>query len=276
MASQTPAPSATEARSLAIRLADGFARVLKHKLVAVVLHGSLTLGDYVAGRSDLDLLVLIGPRLDSKDIDMIREMLAEALGSIRRIDIRFVRASVAASPPRLPPVALAVEIAPEIEGGYALEASVAGERDMVIELSMCRDHGESLIGPPPDQLISEIPKSWVLEVGDRQLADWQAIGDDPAHAELTVLTACRIWRFAVDGHHYSKLAAAEWAHDQDPNLSVIQNAILRRTQDASVVIDPLGVQVLLEKVRAVVRLTLTRFADYAEDPGSMKFNDSQG
>jgi len=58
MASQSPAPSATEARSLAIRLADGFARVLKHKLAAVVLHGSLTLGGYVAGRSDLDLLAV--------------------------------------------------------------------------------------------------------------------------------------------------------------------------------------------------------------------------
>jgi Domain of unknown function (DUF4111) len=48
----------------------------------------------------------------------------------------------------------------------------------------------------------------VVAAGDAQLADWQAIGDDPPYAELTVLTACRVWRFAEEGHHVSKAAAA--------------------------------------------------------------------
>jgi predicted nucleotidyltransferase len=33
---------------------------------------------------------------------------------------------------------------------------------------------------------------------DAQVADWEAIGDD---AELTVLTTCRVWRFAEEGRH---------------------------------------------------------------------------
>jgi hypothetical protein len=48
----------------------------------------------------------------------------------------------------------------------------------------------------PAELIGEVPAEWVLAVGDAQLGAWEAIGDDPKHAELTVLTACRVWRFA--------------------------------------------------------------------------------
>ena len=83
MASQSPAPSATEARSLAIRLADGFARVLKHKLVAVVLHGSLTLGGYVAGRSDLDLLAAYCGRY-ATEIHVFGRLMDRVSMSIRR------------------------------------------------------------------------------------------------------------------------------------------------------------------------------------------------
>lgn len=63
---------------------------------------------------------------------------------------------------------------------------------------MCRARRCNLIGPPPHQLIGVVPDEWVLQVGDAQLADWQRIGNDPAHAELTVLTACRIWRYGLE------------------------------------------------------------------------------
>jgi hypothetical protein len=68
-------------------------------------------------------------------------------------------------------------------------------------------HGHSLLGAAPAELIGEVPDRWVVTAGDAQLADWQAIGDDPPYAELTVLTACRVWRFAEEGRHCSKAAA---------------------------------------------------------------------
>jgi hypothetical protein len=86
-----------------------------------------------------------------------------------------------------------------------------GERDLVVEFSMCRAHGRSLFGAAPAELIGEVPDQWVVAVGEAQLADWEAIGDDPKHAELTVLTACRVWRFAEEGRHCSKTAAGRWA-----------------------------------------------------------------
>jgi hypothetical protein len=38
----------------------------------------------------------------------------------------------------------------------------------------------------------------VIKAGGRQLALWEGLTDYAAHAELMVLTACRIWRFAVE------------------------------------------------------------------------------
>ena len=56
---------------------------------------------------------------------------------------------------------------------------------------------------------------------DAQLADWEAIGDDAELTVLTVLTTCRVWRFAEEGRHCSK--TAEWALGRDPTLRVVRD-----------------------------------------------------
>jgi hypothetical protein len=125
-----------------------------------------------------------------------------------------------------------------------------GERDLAVELSVCRAHGRSLLGAAPAELLGEVPDRWVVAAGDAQLAAWQAIGDDPPYAELTVLTACRVWRFAEEGRHASKAAAAQWALGRDPTLGVVGDALRRRHGDAAARIDPAQVARLLAVVRA--------------------------
>ena len=127
-----------------------------------------------------------------------------------------------------------------------------GERDLVIEFSVCRAHGRSLLGAPPAELIGGVPDDWVLAAGDAQLADWQAIGDDPAHAQLTVLTACRLWHFAETGRHASKDAAGNWALSRDPWLEVVRDALHQRHGDPTHSIDVAQTHELLALVRARV------------------------
>jgi Aminoglycoside adenylyltransferase, C-terminal domain len=119
-----------------------------------------------------------------------------------------------------------------------------------VELSVCRAHGRSLLGAAPAELIGEVPDRWVVAAGDAQLADWQAIGDDPSYAELTVLTACRVWRFAEEGRHAANAAAAEWALRRDPALQVVRDALRQRHRDPAGRIDAAQVQQLLAMVRA--------------------------
>lgn len=59
-----------------------------------------------------------------------------------------------------------------------LERRGQRERDLVAEFSICREHGRSLRGAAPRELIAHVPHEWVIHVGDQQLADWQSLTDD--------------------------------------------------------------------------------------------------
>jgi hypothetical protein len=207
-----PAASAEAAARFAEALAGSCAGALGESVAGVILHGSLTLADYVPGRSDVDLLVVVDDPLgDAQLAALTRAAARQRPRAPGRVDLRVVTRQVAASPTPAPPMEAYVEITPGSGSGVQVERRHPGERDLVVEFSMCRAHGRSLFGAAPAELIGEVPDQWVVAVGAAQLADWEAIGDDPEHAELTVLTACRVWRFAEEGRHCSKTAAGRWA-----------------------------------------------------------------
>jgi hypothetical protein len=241
--------SAEAALRFAQALAGACAGALGEAVAGVILHGSLTLDDYVPGRSDLDLLVVV----DHPPSDAQFAALVEAMASRRAapgpVDLRLVTRQVAAWPTPAPPLEAYLRLTPR-SGVRLEERRHPGERDLAVELSVCRAHGRSVLGATPAELLGEIPDRWVVAAGDAQLASWQAIGDDPPYAELTVLTACRVWRFAEEGRHVSKAAAAEWALGRDPTLGVVGDALRRRHGDPAARIDPAQVARLLAVVRA--------------------------
>jgi predicted nucleotidyltransferase len=242
-------------------LARSCAATLGETVAGVVLHGSLTLGDYLPGRSDVDLLVVVDDPLTDAQLDALTgvaaALRAQAPG---RVDLRVVTRQVAGTPTPVPPMEAYIEIAPGSGSELYVERRHPGERDLVVEFSMCRAHGRSLVGAAPAELIGEVPAGWVVAVGDAQLADWQAIGDDPKQAELTVLTSCRIWRFAEEGRFSSKPAAGAWALGRDPTLQVVRDALKQRQGDPASRIDPGQVAQLLTLVRA-------RLAEKRPGPG---------
>jgi hypothetical protein len=226
------------------------AAALGEAVAGVILHGSLTLGDYLPGRSDVDLLAVVdGPLGDAQFHALTEAVAGWAPRAPGPVDLRVVTRQAAASPTPAPPMEAYLRLTPT-SGVRLEERRHPGERDLAVELSVCRAHGRSLLGAPPADLIGEVPDRWVLAAGDAQLADWQAIGDDPPYAELTVLTACRVWRFAEERRHCSKAAAAAWALRRDPTLQVVRDALHRRHRDPSHPIDPAQVQRLLALVRA--------------------------
>jgi Domain of unknown function (DUF4111)/Nucleotidyltransferase domain len=231
-------------------LARSCAEALGETVAGVILHGSLSLGDYLPGRSDVDLLVVVDDPLTDAQLDALTQLaLTHRTQAPGRVDLRVVTRQVAGAPTPAPPMEAYIEITPASGSELYVERRHPGERDLVVEFSMCRAHGRSLVGAAPAELIGEVPIEWVLAVGDAQLADWQAIGDDPKHAELTVLTACRIWCFAEEGRYSSKPAAGAWALERDPTLQVVRDALQRR-RDQTARIDPAQVAQLLAMVRA--------------------------
>jgi hypothetical protein len=244
------ATSAEAALRFAQTLARSCAGALGETVAGVILHGSLTLDDYVPGRSDLDLLVVIDDPLgDARLAALVEAMASRRAAAPGPVDLRLVTRQVAASPTPAPPLEAYLRLTPS-SGVRLEERRHPGERDLAVELSVSRAHGRSLLGATPAELLGEIPDRWVVAAGDAQLAAWQAIGDDPPYAELTVLTACRVWRFAEEGRHASKAAAAQWALERDPTLGVVGDALRRRHGDPAAHIDPAQVARLLAVVRA--------------------------
>jgi Domain of unknown function (DUF4111)/Nucleotidyltransferase domain len=248
-------PAERDAIRFAERLARACSRALGDVLDGVVLHGSLALGGYTPGRSDVDLLAVVGRSLaDEEATALTAAVAAEATDAPARVDLRVVTGEVAAAPTPAPPMEVAIEICPGGDPAFSVERHHPGERDLVVELSLCRAVGRSLAGVPATRLIADVPVEWVLDVADAQLADWQAIGDDPPHAELTALTACRMWRFAEERRYCSKSSAGEWALARDPSLAAVREALYQRDVDPTASIDAAEVQRLLGIVRERVVL----------------------
>ncbi len=104
----------------------------------------------------------------------------------------------------------------------------ANEPDLLVEFSLARAHGRNLVGSEPESLIGHVPAKWINAYGEQLLARWQQLTDDDRHAELMVLTACRIWQFAEERMHSSKSGAAQWARARDPSLTAVEKALDRR------------------------------------------------
>jgi hypothetical protein len=241
--------SAHDALAYADTLAHASSRALGDALAAVVLHGTLTLGDYLPGRSDIDLLLIVNDPLTDAHL----AGLTNAVGQQRprgpiRVDIRVVTRTAAGAPSPLPTMEAYLRVKGPQRRVHR-EGRDRGERDLAVESSVCRAHGRSLFGAPPSELIGRVPDPCVLDAGDAQLADWQAIGNDPPYAQLTVLSACRVWRFAEEHRHSSKDAAGLWALRRDPKLEVVRDALHQRHSNPTQTIDHAHINDLLALVR---------------------------
>jgi hypothetical protein len=240
------------ALAFAARAASECSDVLGDALVSVILHGSLTLDDFVPGRSDIDLLVVVGEPLDDEQLTALRDTVDQLAGSAPpRVDLRVVTRATAAAPTPAARMEAALTLrpgrTPEVETRIA-------EPDLVAEFSIARAHGRSIVGHAPEAVIGPVPDDWLIETGDRQLAAWQDLTDDADHAELMVLTACRIWRFATERVHCSKTAAGRWALERDPRLSVVEQALRQRNSDRAAVIAEDGITRVLALVRQELSL----------------------
>ena len=235
------------ATQLAQEIADSCAELLGDRLVAVILHGSLVLGDYSPASSDVDLLAIVERPLTDDELAALAELVLARRGKAAGIDLRAVTRATAGEPTESPAMELYIGVHHDHEP--ELLRRIVGERDLVAELSMVRAVGRSLVGPDPTAVVAAMPAEWVVAYGDDVLERWQRLTDDAEHAALMVLTACRIWRFAVDGVHCSKTEAARWALLQEPAVPAVEAALLRRTGDTNVQIVPADIAGLLARVR---------------------------
>jgi hypothetical protein len=210
------------ARKAAERFADHYGDIVGGDSRSVILHGSLAAGGFRPGDSDIDVLAVIDGGLADDQIDALERLVREAdLGSATGLDFHAVTAGAAGTPARTPPLELHIGRYP---GGVEIELRLAAAPDLPAELSMARADGVALRGAEPRAVIAPVPPQWIVARGRHWLQTWRSLTDDAENAAFMVLTACRIWHFAVTHTHCSKARAAGWALDRNPALPAIRQA----------------------------------------------------
>jgi hypothetical protein len=203
-------------------------RVLGERLVGVYAGGSLALGDYEPGRSDIDVAVVVDEELDVETkLGLVDALRHESLPCPARLLELVVYSRAAAA-------------TASVDAGFELNlnsgAAMPFRVDLVpdpaethwfaIDRAILRVHGVSVVGPPVGDVFAAIPHSWLLPVLAQSLR-WHELGE--ARSDDAVLNACRALRYARDDEWSSKPAAGRWALDHVADPEVVAEALAARS-----------------------------------------------
>ncbi len=186
--------------------------VFGDRVVGVYTTGSIALGGYRPGRSDIDLMAVVG---GSEDLDLRRQL-------VRQLDHQVLVCPAAGLEFVLYP--LLTVSRPTLDAGYLINFNTGHALPPVtsfdpgdgpafwyaIDRAITRQSGASLYGPPARQLFAELPYEDLLHI---VIASVEA-HSDPQEGHLldnAVLNGCRALTFAYDRRWYAKIDAAERA-----------------------------------------------------------------
>lgn len=222
--------------------------ILEGGLEAAYLIGSVAFGDYVPGRSDLDVLGVCADPLPA-------EKKRELVGALshrsppcpaRRLElVLYARGSVA-GPGRSPAFELNLNTGPGMQEHASFDPSAEPSHWFVLDIAIARQRAIPLLGPPASQVFGPISRDRVLEALKASL-DWHLEHEPLGHN--SVLNACRAWRFVEEGRWHSKSEAADWARGRVEDPATIDGAPAARVGDADAPLDPDGVRALVLRVR---------------------------
>jgi hypothetical protein len=179
-------------------------------LVGVYTTGSLALGDYRPGRSDIDLMAVVAR---SENVDLRRQL-------ARRLDHRVLPCPAAGLEFVLYPLTTVTR--PTLDAGYLLNFNTGRALPPVtsfdpgngpgfwyaIDRAITRQSGAALDGPPAQRLFAALPFQDLLRVVIASVEGHS----NPHEGHLldnAVLNGCRALSFARDRRWYAKVDAAE-------------------------------------------------------------------
>jgi streptomycin 3"-adenylyltransferase len=210
---------------------------LGDELVGVYLHGSLAMGAFHPGRSDVDILAVCATSLPRER----RMAIGAALVAIPTpspggdLELSLVTEAAVRSRSAVPPFEVH---ASTHEEPFVVDGSDRpGDGDLVIHFAMARARGRALVGPEPGELFPEPVRASLIEAflsdlawaKDEGAAAWEGHPmPELASMAYQVLTAARCWRYVETGELGSKAEGAAWLERRhpDPATRVLLDAAL--------------------------------------------------
>jgi len=179
-------------------------------LRAAYLHGSAVLGGWVAGLSDVDVLLVAADGIPNAAVTRMGEVLCEGADSCpgRELECSVVTVAQARQPHPPWPFVLHVTASPGKPGRTVRPGSGSpGDPDLLMQYAVCRAAGWPVCGPPPQDLIGVVPRRAILDYLADEL-DWGTAHAPEAYA---VLNACRGLIYLTDHQIVSKIAGGQTA-----------------------------------------------------------------
>jgi hypothetical protein len=224
--------------------------VLGDGLVGAYYVGSIALGGYVAGESDLDLIAVSHSSIPDEQKWSIADAVVATTPSCpaRGLEFTLYRSDVVVAPPVAADFEVNANGGPRMDRVIHLESRAEPRFWYILDRAIAHRCGAVIDGPPPAEIFVEVPRRLLLDVLIESMR-WHR-----EHEKATlysVLNASRAWRFATEDVLGSKLEGAAWARERWSNPSVIDAAVdLRHGRPAS--LDVAEVDALLDHVERVL------------------------
>lgn len=212
--------------------------ILGNDLYAAYLSGSVALGKYVPGQSDVDIIAVCRRPLPVERRRALAEAISREAESCPTRGLEFVVYSRAAvsEPSRVPRFEINLNAGPEMSYHLSLDPASEPAHWFVLDVSIVREHGLRLVGRPAREVFAQIPCPWLVDALEDAL-DWHA--EHETVTRFGLLNASRAWRFVEEGVWSSKEAGAEWARLRAENPAIIDAALeVRRGGDLATWIPP--------------------------------------
>lgn len=205
-------------------LAAILASTLAGELVGAYFVGSIALGGYVRGESDIDILAVCRHQVREKMKKALADRLLAATIDCpaRGLEFTLYRAEVASSSPIDADFELNVNGGPRMARQVRLSSHDQPRFWYVLDRAIAHRHGIAICGPPSAELFPRTSRQRLLEVMGESMR-WHR-----EHEKATlysVLNATRAWRFAVEDVLSSKLDGARWARGRWGTPSLVDVAV---------------------------------------------------
>jgi hypothetical protein len=224
--------------------------VLGDRLRGVYFVGSIALGGYVPGESDIDIVAVSERAIP----DQLKPSLAGAVFDTTRscpargLEFTLYRRVVAGSAPVAADFEVNVNGGPRMARDIHLDSRAEPGFWYVIDRAVAHRRGIAICGPPPAEVFADVSRRALLD------AMIESIRWHREHEKATlysVLNATRAWRFAAEDALCSKLEGAVWARERWSSAWVIDAAVeLRHGRPAT--LDAAEVGALLDHVESTL------------------------
>jgi hypothetical protein len=196
--------------------------------------GSVAIGGYVPGESDIDIVALSERLIPDEAKPAAAEAVFDTTKSCptRGLEFTLYRRDIAKSSPVGADFEINVNGGPGMDRGIHLDSRTEPGFWYVIDRAIAHRAGLVICGPPAAEVFADVSRTVLL---DAMIESMQWHREHEEETFHSVLNATRAWRFAVENMLGSKLDGAAWAREQWHNGALIDAAVdLRHGRPATV------------------------------------------